>query len=57
MVNKQTKLIKGEKVQKSAKWKNNHSSPMSNLTWCDFNIKGNLLKVHDICPNRKCEIQ
>ena len=58
MLNKQTKteLFAGEKSQKSAKSKN-HSSPMSNLSWCDLNNKGNLLKVHDMCPYHKCECQ
>ena len=30
---------------------------MSNLSWCDLNYKGNLLKVHDMCPNCKCKCQ
>ena len=30
---------------------------MSNLSWCDLNIKGNLLKLQDMCPNPKCECQ
>ena len=52
-----TKLTKGECFQKSAKCENNHSSPMSNISWCDLNIKANLLKVHDMCLNPNCKCQ
>ena len=27
---------------------------MSNSAWCDLNSKGNILKLHDKCPNPKC---
>ena len=30
---------------------------MSNSAWCDLNSKGNLLKLHDKCPNPKCNCQ
>ena len=30
---------------------------MSSSAWCDLNIKGNLLKLHDKCPNPKCNCQ
>ena len=30
---------------------------MSNLSWCDFKNKGNLLECHDMCPNPKCKGQ
>ena len=26
---------------------------MSNSSWCDFNSKANILKLHDKCPNPK----
>ena len=59
MVSKQTKtkITKGEKLQKPAFCKNNHSSPMSNLSWCGFSNNGNLFKAHDVCPNPifKCQ--
>ena len=51
------KLTKGEKFQKSVKHQSSHSSPMSNLSWCSLNNKGNLLKVHDVCPNPKGKSQ
>ena len=25
--------------------------------WCDLNTKGNILKLHDKCPNPKCNCQ
>ena len=30
---------------------------MSNSAWSDLNIKGNILKLHDECPNPKCGYQ
>ena len=30
---------------------------MSNAAWCDLNSKGNILKLHDKCPNPKCNCQ
>ena len=30
---------------------------MSNSAWCDLNSKGNILKLHDKCPNPKCGCQ
>ena len=39
MEDKQSKFKKGEKFQKPARCKNNHSSPISNLSWCDLNNK------------------
>ena len=30
---------------------------MSNSAWCDLNSKGDLLKLHDNCPNPKCNCQ
>ena len=54
MINKQTETnqTKRDKIlQKPRKCKNNHSSPMSILSWRDLNIEGNLLKVYDKCPN------
>ena len=30
---------------------------MSNLSWCDLNNKGNLLKVQNVCPNARCKCQ
>ena len=31
---------------------------MSNSAWCDLNSKkGNILKLHDKCPNPKCKCQ
>ena len=30
---------------------------MSNSAWCDLKSKGNILKLHDKCPNQKCNCQ
>ena len=35
----------------------NHCSSMSNSAWTDLNSKGNILKLHDKCPNPKCGCQ
>ena len=34
-----------------------HFSPISNEAWCDLNSKGDILKLHDRCPNSKCKRQ
>ena len=28
---------------------------MSNSAWCDLKTKGDILILHDICPNAKCK--
>ena len=30
---------------------------MSNQAWTDLNSEGNILKLHDKCPNPKCGCQ
>ena len=50
-------MTKGEDFIKRGKCKNNHCSSMSNSAWCDLNSKGNILKLHDKCPNPKCNCQ
>ena len=42
---------------KKGKCKTNRCSSMSNSAWCDPNNKGDILKLHDICPNPKCKCQ
>ena len=46
-----------EDFMKKRKCKNNHSSTMSNSAWCDLNSQGNILQLHDKCPNPKCKCQ
>ena len=48
--NKQAKpkQTKSEKLQKSAKCKNNHFSPMSNTAWSDLNTEGDILKFNGL---------
>ena len=50
-------MIKREDFIKRGKCKDNHCSSMSNSAWTDLNGKGNLLKLHDKCPNPKCGCQ
>ena len=52
-----SKPSKTENIQKSVECKNIHSSPMSNLSWCVLNNEGNLVRIHDMCPNLKCKCQ
>ena len=47
-------MTKGEDFFKRGKCKDNHCSSMSNRAWCDLNRKENILKLHDKCPNPKC---
>ena len=35
----------------------NHCSAMSNSAWTDLNSKGDILKLHNKCPNPKCGCQ
>ena len=50
-------MTKGEDFVKKGKSKKNHCSSMSNSAWCDLNSKGNTMKLHDKCPNPKCNCQ
>ena len=50
-------MTRGEDFVNRGKGKNNHCSTMSNSAWCDLNDKGNILKLHDKCPNPKCNCQ
>ena len=50
-------MTKGEGFIKRGKCKNNHCSSISISAWCDLNSKGNILKLHDKCPNPKCNCQ
>ena len=50
-------MTKGEDFIKRGRCKNNHCSSMSNSAWTDLNSKGNMLKLHDKCPNPKCGCQ
>ena len=50
-------MTRGEDFIKTGKRKNNHCSSMSNSAWTDLNSKGQILKLHDKCPNPKCGCQ
>ena len=47
-------MTKGEDCNRKGKCKTNHCSSMSNSAWCDLNSKSKILKLHDKCPNPKC---
>ena len=50
-------MTKGEDFIKRGKCKKNHCSSKSNSAWTDLNSNGNILKLHDKCPNPKCGCQ
>ena len=50
-------MTKGEVFIKRGKCKNIHCSSMSNSAWTDLNSEGNIMKLHDKCPNPKCGCQ
>ena len=50
-------MTKGEDFIKRGRCKNKHCSCQSNSAWSDLNSKGNILKLHDKCPNPKCRCQ
>ena len=50
-------MVKGEDFIKRGKCKKIHCSSISNSEWTDINSKGNMLKLHDKCPNPKCGCQ
>ena len=50
-------MTKGEDFIKRGKCRNIHCSSMSNTAWNDLNSNGNILKLHDKCPNPKCGCQ
>ena len=47
----------GEDFMKKGNCKNKHCLVMSKSAWTDFNSRGNILKLHDKCPNPKCGCQ
>ena len=50
-------MTRAENFIKKGKSKKNHCSSMSNSAWCDLNSKGDILKLHDKCPNPKRNCQ
>ena len=50
-------MTRAEQFMKKGKCKNKHCSAMSNAAWCDLNSKGDILKLHNRCPNPKCGCQ
>ena len=50
-------MTKGEDFIKKGKCKNNHCSAMWNSAWTDLNKNCSIMKLHDKCPNPKCNCQ
>ena len=50
-------MTRGEDFSKKGKCSKNHCSAMSNSAWTDLNSQGNIFKLHDKCPNPKCNCQ
>ena len=50
-------MTKGEDFIKKGKCLKNHSSSMSSAAWSDLNKECTILKLHDKCPNPKCNCQ
>ena len=50
-------MTRGDDFIKKRRCKNKHCSTMSNSAWTELNSRGNILKLHDKCPNPKCECQ
>ena len=50
-------MTRGEDFIKGRKCGKNHCSSISNTAWTELNSKGNILKLHDKCPNPKCGCQ
>ena len=50
-------MTRGEDFIKKGQCSKNQCSFMSNSAWTDLNSKGNILKLHDKCPNPRCNCQ
>ena len=46
-------MTRGKDFIKRGKCSKNLCSTMSNSAWTDLNSQGNILKLHDKCPNPK----
>ena len=49
--------MKKESFQGKVKCKHGYCSPMSNSAWCALNNGGDILKLHDMSSNSKCNSQ
>ena len=50
-------MTRAESFLKRGKCSKNHCSAISNSAWTDLNSQGNILKLHDKCPDPKCGCQ
>ena len=50
-------MTRGEDFVEKEKCSKNHCSSMSTSAWTDLNSQGIIWKLHDKCPNPKCNCQ
>ena len=50
-------MTRGEDFIKKGGCQYKDCSAMSTSAWTDLNSQGNILKLHDKCPNPKCNCQ
>ena len=50
-------MTRAENFMKRGKCKINHCTSVTNSAWTDLNTKCKILKLHDTCPNLKCNCQ
>ena len=50
-------MTRGEDFNEKGRCKKEDCSAMSSSAYCDINSKGDILKLHDKCPNPKCNCQ
>ena len=50
-------MTRAENFMRKGNSKNIHCSSMSNWAWCDINSKSDISKLHEKCPNPKCNCQ
>ena len=50
-------MSRAQNFNKNGNCSHGHRSVMSNSAWCDLNKNCTVLKLHDMCHNRKCNCQ
>ena len=50
-------MTRGQDSIEKGKCKKNLCPTLSSAAWTDLNSQGNILKLHDKCPNPKCNCQ
>ena len=50
-------MTRGQGFEQNGKGKTNLCSPISNSAWCNLSSKGEILKLHEMCPYHKSKSQ